>query len=134
MKRHLRQFKTKTEDLFDNFIRIDARGCWNWQGKVDGRFGYGAVERKWNDKKYVLAHRLAYVVMVGEIPEGYTIDHLCRNRACVNPKHLEAVTLAENLRRRSLRAKCGRGHDYDTVGFKKGQGLYPKCSACRKRA
>jgi hypothetical protein len=125
--------RTKTEDLFDYFIQIDDRGCWNWKGKIDPRFGYGAVERTWNDRRYVLAHRLAYAVMVGEIPDGYTIDHLCRNRGCVNPKHLEAVTLAENLRRRSVREKCRRGHDFDEVGFKKNVGLVPRCSKCMRR-
>jgi hypothetical protein len=46
---------------------------------------------------------------------------------------LEAVTLAENLKRRALKWKCPRGHDYDVVGFKKARGLYPKCSSCENR-
>lgn len=66
--------------------------CWEWTaGKLDN--GYGQFW-KTEGNQNVLAHRTAYELMVGEIPDGLTIDHLCRNRACVNPNHMEAVSRA----------------------------------------
>lgn len=71
--------------------------------------GYVQIKR---NKKYVYAHRHAYESEVSKIPVGLTIDHLCKNRACVNTKHLEPVTLQENLSRRSFYelGKCAKLH------------------------
>jgi DNA-directed RNA polymerase subunit RPC12/RpoP len=69
--------------------------CWNWTHSA-GHHGYG---RLWIGTRTVLAHRMAYDLVVGPIPDGLTIDHLCRNARCVNPAHLEAVDQQENVRR-----------------------------------
>lgn len=89
--------------------RIDENGCWNWTGTVAAH-GYGMTNRTY-------VHRMAYEEFVGPIPDGLQIDHLCRNRCCFNPDHLEAVTPAENMRRgeapsaMSLReGRCHNGH------------------------
>jgi hypothetical protein len=69
--------------------------CWTWTGAVQSR-GYGSCgyqRRIWS------THRLSYELLVGPIPSGLTIDHLCRNKRCCNPAHLEPVTNLENIRR-----------------------------------
>lgn len=68
--------------------------CWVWRGGTVNGYGRTSVAGK-----AVAVHRAAYEVLVGPIPEGLTLDHLCRNRACYNPAHLEPVTLSENVRR-----------------------------------
>ena len=87
--------------------------CWEWTGKINPD-GYGKTQREGHE---LLAHRVAYELRSGKIPAGMVLDHLCRNRKCVNPSHLEVVTLAENvLRGDSLFAQkkrqtlCIRGH------------------------
>ncbi len=78
--------------------RPDLGPCWLWIGSINGH-GYGRIGVGGKFGPAVLAHRVSYELKNGLIPNGLTIDHLCRVRACVNPSHLEAVSLAENKRR-----------------------------------
>ena len=85
-------------------------GCWEFRSPIDQQ-GYG--QYKANGKMY-RAHRFAYTMAVGPIPDGLSIDHLCRNRRCCNPAHLEPVTTAENNRRKALaQTHCKRDHEFN---------------------
>lgn len=88
---------------------ITPAGCLEWTGCTNSR-GYGVVSL---NGTRVLTHRLAYEALAGPIPEGLTIDHLCRNKLCVRPDHLEPVTLEENQRRAGAAVThCKWGHEY----------------------
>lgn len=81
---------------------VDDNGCWIWTAK-GGSHGYAQMTRRINGKvTSIVLHRLSYA-HVGPIPDGLHIDHLCAVRKCLNPEHMEPVTMAENNRRRSAR-------------------------------
>lgn len=119
--------------------KVDRRGpdeCWEWRGgkysNGYGRFTVGGTKRMWS---YV-AHRFAYEISVGPVDSALDLDHLCRNRSCVNPAHLEPVSRAENLRRaREFKAPvthCRHGHEYtpeNTYVNPKGRRI---CRTCRR--
>lgn len=98
-----------------NFNRVlpQEDGCWHWGGYIDPR-GYGYTTA---NGKGVAAHRLIYRTLVGDIPAGMEMDHLCRVRNCVNPTHVEPVTPAENNRRglgnpNKNKTHCQFGHEF----------------------
>lgn len=100
------------EKLFSKIEKTDS--CWIWKGS-DGGNGYGEFHM---NGKSVRAHRAVYELLVGKIPKGLVIDHLCRNRICVNPKHLEPVTQKVNIlrgtgasARNAKKTYCLRGHE-----------------------
>ncbi|HEY7824270.1 MAG TPA: HNH endonuclease signature motif containing protein [Acidimicrobiia bacterium] len=86
--------------LWDRFWnKVDASGdCWEWIGATAGN-GYGKINVKGRDHYPEFAHRVGWELLVGPIPDGLVIDHLCRNTLCVNPDHLEPVTHKVNVRR-----------------------------------
>lgn len=94
-------------------IDLTPDGCWQWTGATSPH-GYGRVNHL---KKTWLSHRYVWTHLRGEIPDGLDLDHLCRNRSCVNPAHLEPVTHLVNMRRaeRVARTTCAEGHEFDTI-------------------
>lgn len=135
-------FRTMTPVAIDNLSPLE-KGCHVWTGKPDPRSGYG---RLWVDasRRAEGAHRIAYVLAYGPIPEGLEVDHLCRVRHCVNAIHLEAVSTGENvLRGLSFQARnrvathCIRGHEFtpeNTIlrSYRPGGGR--RCRQCEREA
>ena len=123
-------------------VQVVPTGCWLWTG-ARGKKGYGRfrpdASRKGVDRR-VMAHRFAYEIFIGEVPEGLQLDHLCRNHACVNPNHLEVVTSQENIKRgesgrnNRLKTHCPRGHPYNGANTYKNRRGSRCCRVCAREA
>ena len=128
--------RKSVEDRF--WSKVDKTGtCWWWTACVN-KYGYGTFGFR---GKVCRAHRVAYLLSVGEIPTGMTIDHLCRNRRCVRPSHMEPVTRRVNTLRGISPSVvtyktgiCKRGHDMYAVGSVRRTGRMGQdtwsCRAC----
>lgn len=129
---------TIEERFWSKVDKTDGWGCWIWAAGRNGD-GYGAM---WVHGRQRPAHRVAYELLVGPIPTGLHIDHICRNKACVNPDHLEPVTPRENFLRgvspsaaAARRTCCIRGHEYtpENTIYARGQRTCRECKRAHNR-
>jgi hypothetical protein len=128
------------------WARVDRRGsveCWNWLGAVTAN-GYGRFSPRFGGRsgkmRRQMAHRVAYEAIRGAVPDGLVLDHLCRNRRCVNPLHLEPVTQAENVMRgvgvgavNAAKDHCTDGHEFSAVNTYITPNGRRQCRECAKR-
>lgn len=126
-----------SERFWSKVDKTYAGSCWPWLGTQAGQ-GYGVFHPERG--KAVRAHRFAYEDAVGPIPEGKQLDHLCRNRICVNPSHLEPVTSKENTLRgigptalNAQKTHCSYGHELFGDNLKIDRHGYRRCRECIKR-
>ena len=113
-----------------------GNGCWIWTGGKAGG-GYGHMNIGGAKGKSVPAHRFAFEHFKGKIPEGMQLDHLCRNRACVNPDHLEPVTQRTNTLRAHGEGFCKNGHPRtaeNTYTYTTKVVAHPVCRVCRRES
>ena len=115
-------------------------GCWPWQGNIV----HGGYGMSWLDGRPQMAHRAVFQVLGGRIPDGLTLDHLCRNRRCVNPQHLDPCTQRENHARGLInqnvsKTHCANGHPFDERNTyrRPDDGTHPfgkrGCRACHRQ-
>lgn len=120
-------------ERFMRYVMMTESGCWKWIGKISKIGGYPHFgDEKW---KTVRAHRWSFQHFNGPLVDGLVVDHMCRNRWCVNPKHLRQVTQKENIvnrKQRVLKTNCGRGHEYNSENTWVSKRGSRQCKICVK--
>lgn len=122
------------EDRF--WLKVNKTdSCWEWTAFLYNGYGRFSVAHR----KSIPAHRFAYESVVGPIPDGLTLDHLCRNRACVNPAHLEPVTMRVNTLRgigpsaqNAVKTHCGAGHELTGDNVSVSANGWRRCRVCQR--
>ena len=127
-----KQFNWSLERRINHHIKINANGCWEWTGSKT-KNGYGQIGV---GGKLFMAHRYIYEQKIGPVPCSLDLDHLCRNRCCVNPDHMEPVTRSENLKRgnsgiwaklvNGAKTHCPKGHEYSGANLY----VHPRGARC----
>jgi hypothetical protein len=121
----------------ERLMRLVTRnedGCWEYAAETRGGNSYRQIRVDVGGELVAIyAHRVAYEHLVGPIPAGMQLDHLCRNRMCVNPEHLEPVTPRENTRRaRALIRECPSGHPYGPENTRFAPDGRRYCAQCKR--
>lgn len=118
------------------YVDMSPNGCWNWTGTTTHGYGYVKTSLL-SPTRTRRAHRVAYENLVGNIPIGLQLDHICRNRACVNPEHLRPVSARENTLRSTspsavfaVRNTCNEGHPLSGGNLLLRKDGGRKCRAC----
>lgn len=121
-----------TSDRFWAKVSAVESGCWLWTACSTNRYGQFT-----NSRRRIGAHVWAWESVYGAVPDGLELDHLCRNRLCVRPDHLEAVTHRENLRRGLngvLTTHCPQGHEYTSTNTYVTPRGHRVCRTCNRQA
>lgn len=129
------------EQIKSRLTKTDSNGCWNWLGaKTNG--GYGNIALGSYGKKRIVAHKFFYEKEFGEVEKGKQLDHICRNRSCVNPKHLRQLTCRENVlcgegisAVNARKTHCHKGHELSIRNVnrvKTSRGYQRRCKTCLK--
>lgn len=110
--------------------------CWEWTAaRHPSGYGKFFIEKRAGRTVLAYAHRWSHEHYIGPIPDGYEVDHLCRNKWCVNPAHLEAVLPVENKRRVPRPITCGKGHEFtpENTAYRTRRGVRTRdCRECRR--
>lgn len=140
MKKSGGQFRPLYDKLMEKAFPEPNTGCWLWAGAITDN-GYGILHVQVGSRRLPRrAHRLMYEMLRGPVDSALHMDHLCRNRSCVNPDHLEPVTVRENIMRgvgytaqQARKTHCKRGHPFDQENtMRVRNGKWRMCRKCKK--